>query len=113
MSLLVSAAHATRCGQREHNEDFVGMVTPNEPELSNKGVLAAVADGVSGHAGGREAAEYSVRGLLADYYAKPDTWPVSKALERVLKATNSWVQRHGATRPEMAGMASTLTCLVL
>ena len=53
-----------------------GLVTPPEPELSSKGMIAAVADGVSGSAGGREAAEYSVRGLLTDYYATPDTWPV-------------------------------------
>jgi serine/threonine protein phosphatase PrpC len=113
MTLLVTAAHATRCGARERNEDFVGMVTPNEPELSAKGVLAAVADGVSGNDGGSEASEYAVRGLLADYYATPDTWPVSQALERVLKATNSWVQQQGSIRPELSGMATTLTCLVL
>ncbi|MES2298997.1 MAG: bifunctional protein-serine/threonine kinase/phosphatase [Pseudomonadota bacterium] len=113
MSLLVTAAHATARGPRERNEDFVGMVTPNEPELSAKGVLAAVADGVSGNEGGREASEYTVRGLLADYYATPDTWHVSQALERVLKATNSWILQQGSIRPELAGMASTLTCLVL
>jgi serine/threonine protein phosphatase PrpC len=113
MSLFVTTGHATRCGKRERNEDFVGMVTPDEPELSVKGMLAAVADGVSGNDGGREASEYSVRGLLADYYATPDTWPVAQALERVLKATNSWIQQQGSTRPELSGMATTLTCLVL
>ncbi|HJV75175.1 MAG TPA: bifunctional protein-serine/threonine kinase/phosphatase, partial [Noviherbaspirillum sp.] len=69
MSLSISIGHATRAGLRARNEDFVGMVTPNEPELSAKGVIAAIADGVSGNEGGREAAEYTVRGLLADYYA--------------------------------------------
>ncbi len=89
------------------------MVTPNEPERSSKGILAAVADGVSGNQGGREAAEYTVRGLLADYYATPDTWPISLALDRVLSATNSWVQQQGSVRTELAGMATTLTCVVL
>ncbi len=113
MSLLVNAAHATRTGLRDRNEDFVGMVTPNQPELSTKGLLAAVADGVSGNEGGREASEYAVRGLLTDYYATPDTWSVTQALERVLKATNSWVHQQGTVRSELAGMASTLTCVVL
>ena len=113
MPLLLNAGHATLQGLRARNEDFVGMVTPFEPELSSKGFLAAIADGVSGSEGGREAAEYAVRGLLSDYYATPDTWPVSQALERVLKATNSWVQHQGSIRSELAGMASTLTCLVL
>lgn len=113
MLLSVTIGHASVTGPRERNEDFVGMVTPNEPELSTKGLIAAVADGVSGNAGGREAAEYAVRGLLADYYATPDTWPVTQALERVLQAINSWVQKHGSLRGELAGMASTLTAVVV
>ena len=68
---------------------------------------------MGGHAKGREASEFTVRGLLSDYYATPDTWPVTQSLDRVLKAMNSWVQQQGATRPELAGMATTLTALVL
>jgi serine/threonine protein phosphatase PrpC len=113
MPLVIATGHATLAGLRQRNEDFVGMVTPNEPELSTKGLIAAIADGVSGNEGGREASEYSVRGLLTDYYATPDTWPVTQALDRVIKATNSWVQRQGSIRPEFAGMATTLTCVVL
>lgn len=113
MPLSIVAGHATLAGLRERNEDFLGMVTPNEPELSSKGWIAAVADGVSGNDGGREASEYAVRGLLTDYYATPDTWPITQALDRVIKATNSWVQRQGTVRAELAGMATTLTCVVL
>ncbi len=113
MPLVLTAAHYSQTGLRERNEDFVGMVTPAEPEISTKGMIAAVADGVSGSAGGREAAEYTVRGLLTDYYATPDTWTVTQALDRVLKAINSWVQKQGSTRSEMGGMATTLTALVL
>jgi serine/threonine protein phosphatase PrpC len=113
MALSVIAGHATLAGPRPRNEDFVGMVTPREPELSVKGLIAAIADGVSGNDGGREASEYTVRGLLADYYATPDTWPVTQSLDRVLKAINSWVQRQGSVRPELAGMATTLTAVIL
>lgn len=113
MPLVLTAAHHTQTGLRDHNEDFVGMVTPPEPEISTKGMIAAVGDGVSGSAGGREAAEYSVRGLLTDYYATPDTWPVTQALDRVIKAINSWVQKQGTVRAEAGGMATTLTTLVV
>lgn len=113
MPLTISAGHASATGQRQRNEDFLGMVTPTEPDLSSKGLIAAIADGVSGNDGGREASEYTVRGLLADYYATPDTWPVTQALDRVIKATNSWVQKQGSIRRELAGMATTLTCLIL
>jgi serine/threonine protein phosphatase PrpC len=113
MPLVVSSSHATHAGPRDRNEDFVGVITPGEPELSSKGMIAAIADGVSGSAGGREAAEYTVRGLFADYYATPETWPVTQALDRVIKSINSWVQGQGTVRRELAGMATTLTALVL
>lgn len=113
MPLKIAAGYATRAGQRARNEDFVGMVVPDEPDLSSKGVLAAIADGVSGNEGGREASEYTIRGLLSDYYATSDTWPVTQSLDRVIKAINSWVQHQGSIRAELAGMATTLTSLVL
>ncbi|RZI41742.1 bifunctional protein-serine/threonine kinase/phosphatase [Herbaspirillum sp. HC18] len=113
MPLSVNFGHASLAGPRERNEDFVGLVTPNDPELTTKGLVAAIADGVSGNEGGREASEYTVRGLLADYYATPDTWPVTQALDKVIKSINSWVQKQGSVRPELAGMATTLTALVL
>jgi serine/threonine protein phosphatase PrpC len=113
MALKIAAGYATRAGQRPINEDFVGMVSPDEPELSSKGFIAAIADGVSGNDGGREASEYTIRGLLSDYYATSDTWPVTQSLDRVIKAINSWVQHQGSIRAELAGMATTLTAIVL
>jgi serine/threonine protein phosphatase PrpC len=113
MPLTVTAAHSTHPGPRASNEDFVGMVTPDEPERSTKGLIGAIADGVSGNDGGREASEFTVRNLLSDYYATPDTWPVTQCLQKVITAVNSWVQSQGTKRPELAGMATTLTALVL
>lgn len=112
MPLILTAAHHTATGLRENNEDFVGMVTPDEPDLSTKGMIAAVADGVSGSEGGREAAEYSVRELLADYYAMPDTWPVPEALDSAIKSINRRVQQQGNQRAQHSGRATTLTTLV-
>ena len=113
MPLKVEIGYASRAGVRERNEDFLGCVTPLGGELLAKGVLAALADGMSGHAGGREAAEYAVRGLLADYYATPDTWQGTVALDRVLQALNRWVIAQSRSRPELTGMASTLTALLV
>ena len=56
MPLQVAVGHASLTGPRERNEDFCGVATPVGLELENKGVLAAVADGIGGHKGGREAA---------------------------------------------------------
>jgi len=113
MPLIVSTGHASLTGPRPRNEDFVGMAVPEGEELPVKGVLAAIADGVSGNGGGREAAEYTVRGLLTDYYAAPDTWEPALAIDRVMNAINRWVLAQGQSNPEWRGMATTLTALVL
>ncbi len=112
-ALKVCVGHASNSGRRDANEDFFGVATPAMNELAAKGVLAVVADGVSGAAGGREAAEYAVRSLLGDYYATPETWEVPLALDRVLKAVNRWLLAQGSVERELAGMASTLSALVL
>ena len=53
MPLVVTLGSASDPGPRERNEDFFVAVTPQGPELAAKGMLLAVADGVSGNAGGR------------------------------------------------------------
>ena len=111
--LEVSVGQRSEPGPRPANEDFAGWTTPLAPERGRKGVLLAAADGVSGHAGGREAAEHSVRGLIADYYATPDTWDVGRSLDRVLQAINQWLIAQARSRPERLGMASTIAALVL
>ncbi len=111
--LATTAGYASLTGPRPRNEDFCGLVTPDGSDLQTKGVLAAVADGVGGQQGGREASEYTVRGLLADYYATPETWAPPKALDTVLKAQNRWLMAQGAVRRELAGMATTLSTVIL
>ncbi len=113
MPLEFTVGHATRTGQRERNEDFCGVVTPGADELAARGALLAVADGVSGEGAGREAAEYTVRGLLADYYATPETWEIPQAVDRVLSAINRWMMGQGAVDKSRAGMATTLSLLIL
>lgn len=113
MPLKIDVGHASLTGPRERNEDFCGVATPEGLELENKGAMAAVADGIGGHKGGREAAEYTVRGLLSDYFATPDTWAIPRAIETVTTALNRWVIAEGSRNAELSGMATTLSVLVL
>ncbi len=100
-------------GPRPRNEDFCGAVTPDAHELENKGLLAVVADGVGGHSNAHEASEYVVRGLLADYYATPDTWGVFHALDTVIQSLNRWLFAQNQSLRHNAGMATTLSALLL
>ncbi len=113
MPLILTAAHHSQEGLRDHNEDVVGMVTPPEPIISTKGMIAAVADGVSGSTGGREAAEYAVGELLTNYYTTPDDWPVTQALDHVVTAINRRVQGQESLPAKAGRMATTLTALVI
>lgn len=113
MPLKIIIGQATETGERERNEDYCGAVTPSAEQLETKGAVLAVADGVGGNAGGREAAEMTVRGVLSDYYATPDTWEITTALDKLLIALNRWVISQAARQREMAGMATTLSVLVL
>lgn len=113
MPLTLAFGYASETGPRAENEDYGGYVTPDDSLVATKGVLAVVADGVSGGVHGREAAETSVRNLLADFYATPETWEIPHTFATVLAAINRWLTGQTASRHQPGGMATTLTALVL
>ena len=55
--LEVSVGHASASGSRPRNEDYFGFSAPDGEERAAKGIVLAVADGVGGNAGGREASK--------------------------------------------------------
>ena len=113
MSLVFSVGESSLTGPRPRNEDYVAVVTPSAAQLATKGALLLVADGVSGGAGGAEAAEMAARTISADYYATPETWTIQHALEKVVQAANLWILSQARKHSHMAGMATTLSMLVL
>lgn len=113
MPLQFEIGQSSLTGPRPRNEDYIGVVTPVNEQLSVKGALIAIADGVSGNAGGGEASEMTVRTVTSDYYATPDTWEPLAALDKVLTAANRWLIAQANANRDMAGMASTLSLLLL
>ena len=113
MPLQFEIGQSSLTGPRTRNEDYIGVVTPANEQLSVKGALIAVADGVSGNAGGGEASEMTVRTVTSDYYATPDTWEPLVALDKVLTAANRWLIAQANANRDMAGMATTLSLLLL
>ncbi len=115
MRFDVEIGQTSHSGPRPVNEDFAAAAMP-QPHEAERGLVAAIADGVSGGGGGREAAQTSVLGLVADYHAVPDTWDTSVVLDRLIGAQNAWLANHNRRRQlSDAGSAalSTLTALVL
>ncbi|MDE2454741.1 MAG: protein phosphatase 2C domain-containing protein, partial [Burkholderiales bacterium] len=111
MSFDVDIGYASRRGPRELNEDF-GGVRRGAGEDAARGLVAAIADGVSGGGLGLEAAQTTVMGLLADYFAAPATWETSVVLDRLIGAQNAWLADHNRRRSGAAAL-TTLTALAL
>lgn len=110
--LVVAAGFASRIGPRADNQDFGGVHLGTALERAHHGVLAAVADGVSGGREGRAAAELAVRALVEGFYSLPDTLGPAKAMSAPLTAYNRWLnaQARGET---MRDAATTFTALAL
>src|SRR3974390_3356036 len=100
-------------GPRERNEDFAGAVFGWELPIPRQEVVAAIADGIGGNKGGREAAETAVRGFLDGFCESPETMEVRRAAARVLNSLNSWIHSLGRQDADLAGMGCTFTALVL
>ena len=116
MSFEVDIGFASERGLRSANEDFArAALAPAGSEA--RGMIAAIADGVSDGGRGREAAQTTVLGLLADFFAAPDTWETTVVLDRLVGAQNAWLADHNRRRqgPGQEGGAAltTLTALVL
>lgn len=112
--LEVSIGYASDKGVKPDNEDFFGSLTPNGHQLNYKGIAAAIADGMSGSDGGKQASHCCVISFLNDYYSTPDTWSVKHAAQKILSATNSWLYSQGQSRFQSTkGMVSTLSIIIL
>lgn len=100
-------------GLKEENEDCYGAHLVEEPQLTHKGVVAIIADGMSGSDAGKEASHCCVTSFLGDYYSTPESWSVKTAGQKILSATNSWLFSQGQQRYQSAkGMVSTLSILI-
>ena len=112
--LLIDYACRTETGNKAENADAAGVMRPDGGALRNKGVVGAIADGMSSAEGGREAAEVCISGFINDYLSTPDSWTVKTSASKVLGAINRWLYAQGQKRYDTAkGMVTTFTGLVL
>ena len=105
VSPKIKLGQASTAGPRAHNEDFYGAILA-QGSLCRWGSLVCVADGIGGCSDARRASESTVRALLNDYYATPESWSPVMALNRVTSSINSWMFRDGLKLER--GMGTTL-----
>lgn len=112
-TLKLSIGVVSETGMRRRNEDFAAASRPGPRDASRYGYAMALADGIGGNPGGREAAEIAVRGFLDGYYERPESWGVRRAAASVLDGLNGWIHTIGRTDAALASMGCTFTGLVL
>jgi len=108
------ASHSIQ-GLKDNNEDAVGFLVPEEPAvLEGKGIVLAVADGVSSAEAGKEASDTAITRFLSDYYQTPDTWSVKHCGQKILSSINlTLFKRSHEFASEEKGYLTTFTALVL
>lgn len=115
--LKVSIGQYSDRGRKAANQDFHGARIPDEPLASLKGIVVALADGISSSDVSQVASQAAVAGFLEDYYCTSDAWSVKTSAERVLAATNSWLYsqtRNSQFRYDQdRGYVCTFTALIL
>ena len=115
-TLRVAIGQASVSGRKRENQDFHGAAVPAGARLALKGIVVAIADGISTSEHGRAAAESAVRSVLGDYYDTPDSWSARTAMTRVIGAANGWLHmqsRHVAGGDVDRGYVTTLSALLL
>ena len=94
--LHVTIGQASSAGIKKINQDFHGVLIPQDRARQLKGIAAAIADGITPSPVSHVAAETAVKSFLLDYYCTSDAWSVKTAAGRVIEATNAWL--HSQSR---------------
>lgn len=89
--LTISIGEYSTKGRKEVNQDFHDICVPQKPQLTNKGIAIALADGISSSEVSQTASKTAVTSFLVDYFSTPESWSVQKSAQRVITATNSWL----------------------
>ncbi|MBA6223316.1 bifunctional protein-serine/threonine kinase/phosphatase [Colwellia sp. MB02u-18] len=116
-ALTVSIGGATNKGRKKINQDFLGSIIPKEPMLSSKGIVLAMADGISSSNVSQIASETAISSFLEDYYCTSDSWSVKNSAQKVIKSINSWLYSQTRNSPyrfdKDKGYVCTFTALIL
>lgn len=97
--LNVSIGQSSDKGRKAINQDFHGFFRPKEPLLTSKGFAVGLADGISSSEVSQHASEVAIKSFLEDYFCTPESWTVKTSVQRVLKATNTWLYLQTRNSP--------------
>lgn len=112
-ALTIVWGHATHLGlKRPDNQDAYGKFPRESLALSAPhGQLFIVADGMGGHAGGKEASAMAVN-IVQQVYFGDSSNDVTQSLQRAMEEANARIYQRASSNPDLQGMGTTCTALV-
>ncbi len=111
----IESGQATSAGRKASNDDAIAVHVPDDDHLiTHKGIVAAIADGVSSADAGKEASNLCTERFVSDYFASPDIWTTKHSGQNVLTTLNRELYNRGkAYRNAEKGYVCTLSILIL
>lgn len=97
--MKISAGACTSAGKKQFNQDSHGFLIPEPTACASKGIVAAIADGISTSTVSHIASQTAINSFVSDYYCTPEAWSVKTSAQRVLQATNSWLFAQSQNSP--------------
>lgn len=115
--LSVSIGQYSDRGRKDINQDYIGTRQPGELLLEGKGIVLALADGISSSQVSHLASTMAVHSLMDDYYRTSDAWSVRSSAERAITACNASLykqtQQGDGRYNKDRGYVCTLSSLIL
>jgi protein phosphatase len=110
---IVDVSASTDVGlRRQHNEDSHGIWQPSDPgTLESRGVLMVVADGMGGSQAGEVASRIAFQTVIRVY--QEGSGDPLEDLANAVAAANAAVHGESTSRPDLAGMGTTCTAVVV
>ena len=90
MTFNIDIGFASLAGRKNSNENFCAAMLPDPGQ-----------EGMS-----KEAAQTTVISLVRDYYATPETWGTTVALDRIIGAQNAWLAGINRRRHPAMGLTT-------
>jgi protein phosphatase len=97
--------------KRADNQDAYGKFPKDDSALTDaKGLLFIVADGMGGHAGGKEASAMAINIVQQVYFGDP-RHDIPQSLRYAMETANAQIYRRASSSLQFRGMGTTCTAL--
>ncbi len=114
-TLKLQHAGTSLVGARTQNQDAILLKIPDNPhDLTHKGIVACIADGVSCSENSQRASHTAVVQFVNDYFATPNSWSIKHSAGKILTAINAWLYEEGSKQAlSHNGLVTTFSCVII